>query len=421
MGAIVVGIFCTAVTAPAGGAANQTKTRVDAMELKQGDLGLGTEAFWDVLSDPRGTIDVTPLGDEWSGLYIDAPVKVLLEDKNELPLLIARKCSYKECYDLKLEEQSIAVAVQQGSNTVYAERAFYVKASREEPLQLSEEDFPKGTLTETKGVDLKARIPDFPLRPGSVAITLLLFDRRSNTVHTRLGKKEPKDPEINKFMDTFRKQVAIPPAKPVHPPEGSPFPHYRQTAGETPALPEGAGINLAVERVFLKLTPSSQVPVPADAIKVEQAQESKPRPVLVLRGSFRLPALAAEIVRPQEVTTAEVDGEEKSDSGTREEEATGEQIAEPKPTAVIGITLVLTGNEMPGPWKISLHVPSYDEIAPGEENPVVTGFFNVDLLTLDASIGFPQTFAIWAFSGKSVSDPVLTAIVTEEMLPRAGQ
>ena len=86
------------------------------------------------------------------------------------------------------------------------------------------------------------------------------------------------------------------------------------------------------------------------------------------------------------------------------------------PTAVVPITLVLTGNDLVGPFVAPLRVATYDKIDKNAPESIVTGQFAVDLFALEETSKVVQTYTLRAYSGWIRSDAVLAAVITPDML-----
>ena len=85
-------------------------------------------------------------------------------------------------------------------------------------------------------------------------------------------------------------------------------------------------------------------------------------------------------------------------------------------TAVVPITLAMTGLQVPGPIVIGLRLPSLSRIKPSEKTPIVEGHFSINLLTLPGVRRIPGTFYVYAVSGDTLSAPATTALVSTEDL-----
>ena len=113
----------------------------------------------------------------------------------------------------------------------------------------------------------------------------------------------------------------------------------------------------------------------------------------VLSASFRLP-VEAPFVMPGNSDAAQATSSSK------------------RQTAIVPITLLLTGSVDRSPQVIRLRVPSYTPVTTEGAQTVATGHFTLDLWQM-ANLGVtPQTFFIYAFSGPLMIGPVPTAFVS---------
>jgi hypothetical protein len=219
-----------------------------------------------------------------------------------------------------------------------------------------------------------------PSRPGTYLVALVVRESVSNRVTVRLGPSPARfqDPAVGAFV---ARRLAESPPRAVWPEPGEPLPAYGPRA-KAPPVPAGPGIALAVERVLL-LEAGARCP---------------------LSGSFRLPVLPQEIVR------------ETAKGGP----APGRSLqGGARPTAVLSITLLVTGSDSPGPFVASLAVPSFDALQPGQPRPVATGAFALDLLALPGMRPEPRTHFVYAFCGEVLAGPVATAFVAQDMLAQS--
>jgi hypothetical protein len=214
---------------------------------------------------------------------------------------------------------------------------------------------------------LRDRLPDLPWRAGTYLIDVLLDGQESNRIQFQLtpGLSVERDPAIAEYIERQRGTAVGP--KTLIPPmvEGRPYPNYRKTPA-SPMVPQDIGIKLVAERVTV-YTPEAQN---------------------ILRGSFRLP-IPAGFYRA---------GDHNS------------------PTAAVPITLVITGNDLVGPFVVPLRTATYDPIDEKSPESIVTGFFAVDLFALPETSKVVQTYSIWAYSGAVRSERVLAAVITPNML-----
>jgi hypothetical protein len=136
-----------------------------------------------------------------------------------------------------------------------------------------------------------------------------------------------------------------------------------------PEIPDRPGVVLEAERVFLD-------------------DEKSPAP---LRGSFRLPVLSHERV-----------GETPS-----------------WPAAILPISLVILASGSAAETVLRLRVPVFHQLDPHE--PIATGTFAIDLMSIPGIRGRAGIYSSYAFCGEFFAGPAIMATVTEDMLPTAKQ
>ncbi len=107
----------------------------------------------------------------------------------------------------------------------------------------------------------------------------------------------------------------------------------------------------------------------------------------LLHGSFRLPVLSRELMEPSGGTSSQV-------------------------TAILPITLVVTGSDVTGPWVIRLQVPSYDAAVVRGAPATATGYFAFDLLQLREFPRGATTYFLSAFNGEFVAGPKPVTLVS---------
>jgi hypothetical protein len=79
--------------------------------------------------------------------------------------------------------------------------------------------------------------------------------------------------------------------------------------------------------------------------------------------------------------------------------------------------MLVIGSEDSTPRHLPVRAPSFDPLPEGEKAPMVTGHFAFDLGQIAGFTTTPQTYFLYAFSRDYMVGPILTAIVTEDMLP----
>jgi hypothetical protein len=313
------------------------------------------------------------------GVVIDAPTSVAIDRYKTLPVLGYYVRRMKDDQGLSFDRRAIATATCLETNHVRVGVPF-----DDGRLRGESEHSPMAMLPGAVTVDMFDGdwhgATNLPWEPGRHRLALMLREHLSNQVEVNLERSIAyEDPEVLAFLEAQQSQrPAAPPT--VHPPHPEPalwgdeapdaagwLPRYLEVEG-SPPVPEEEGIALAVERVQIR------------------------GPRCILRGSFRLPLLRHEIVRPDT------------------------DVGDPAASGVVPITLVGTASEVLGPFVFRLAVPTYtplDLTVP--ELPVVTGWFTVDLFAL----GLPttaQTYFFTAFNGAHAVGPTPFALVSEAML-----
>lgn len=346
--------------------------------MTQGVFGLPDAAFFEGKAQQESdrVADRVLEDNDFMGLLLDGPARAEIDQRNQLPLAGVRKCTHEQNFDVNLDARAILVAARLETGEVSAGRAFEVKdaGAAERPKRPAK--FPKGRSVQPFSIDARSRLPDLSWRPGTLALTLLLWDQRSNTVFTRLEHRATRDPEVQKYLDALRRPRFPGPASPAEEGEVS----YDQGAA-SPPLPAGVGLDLAVARV------------------VVAGRGAK----AVLRGSFRLPVNEADVVRP------------KPDDP--ELAAAWRDVEDPRATAMVPLTLVITGDDVAGPWVKPLRVPARVPLQKQKDQLLAAGYFSVDLLHGAGAPGLRQSYAIWAVHGEVVSGPVRMALIPPEALP----
>jgi hypothetical protein len=94
-----------------------------------------------------------------------------------------------------------------------------------------------------------------------------------------------------------------------------------------------------------------------------------------------------------------------------------ENPKEIKPTAIVTVNLLILGADDGHIATVALHVPVYGPISwepPDGELPLVTGFFDLNLLRMPGISRTPQTYFLFAFSGDLMAGPCPYALVSIE-------
>lgn len=359
-----------------------------------GPLGMKDEAFWE---DPHGedeAVQTRLIDDGFQGLLVDAPARLPIARRQTLPLVGVHAVSLRETHTLDLRRAAIAVAVKLETNEVWADLAFEPRDRPPEGAGLIApdpplEDVPEGCTLVSFDADLRARLR-LPWEPGTLLVGLIVRERTSNRVTTKLESAPPafRDPAVAAFKATHERALYPQPIWPQAVP-GRPLPSYRARK-DSPPVPEAVGIALAVERLI----------------------PERPGADVLLRGSFRLPVLERERVKPREGAPV------SDDPRARRAGEVWQDPGDPDATAVIPITIVATGARRPAPLVLRLQVPSHDPIDPAAKAPVVTGHFAVELRGQGGGDELAaQTSFIYALSGQVLAGPAVVALVDPQEVP----
>lgn len=364
-----------------------------------GPLGLKDAEFWD---DPRRTEDEVHerlLAQEFLGVVIDAPARVPLGARDTLPVCGVRATTFAENLTLSIPAAAVATASCLETHEVRAGMAFVRKtpASIGAPLPVPD-DPGEGVTIGNFETDLRARL-GIPWRPATWIVTFLVRERVTNRVTVKLAAGKGggfADPAVAALLAAKRRPRYPQPIWPL-PVPGKALPSYRLRP-DSPAVPEAPGIALAVERL------------------VREAADAQ----VVLRGSFRLPLLEREVVKPAD--PADAAALEGLDDDARDE-ALKDGLAWQEPgdaeaTAVVPITIVATGAERAAPLVLTLQVPVFEPIDPTADAPEVTGHFALDLLSQPGGERLRgQTSFIYALCGQALAGPATVALVDPRLVP----
>jgi len=327
--------------------------------MSDGPLGLAGDAFWGEVGVTEPLI-VARVAQGFRGILIDAPPRVSTTARETLPVLGWYARSLRENMAQDMETRTLVAASDLDTGRVAAGLALDM-GKTPAPQDPPPVDFDPGEGVVFSSLELDARRQlDLSWQRGRYAITLMKDGVRSNTVETVL---EPtlvgyQDPEVLRFLASRR----VPPPRlrprPVYPALGKTnLPSYREIEG-SPEPPAKPGIALAYD--------------------------PKPNRML-LQGAFRLPYRGGDCVTSMEV---------------------GDDDA----TAVLPVTLALTGGRIAGPILFEFGIPVYAPVD-AEAGGVATGYFNVLLAHLKGVPARAGTYHLYLFSRDVVEGP-LTIEVT---------
>lgn len=347
--------------------------------MTSGILGISGDEYWTDASSAASAV-IERLGEAGTPtLTLDAPPLVSVDGRSELPVHFVYVRSLAEAQQLDPEQALVLVAVRLEDNLCLAQLALFVDKEPAVAPMVSTDPPNVGMTGELLTTDARAQL-GVPWERGTLTMTGLLRERISNTCQSVLGPERSDfvDPEVEAYLDAKRasrvpvQQAEVWPA--LAPIRGAiartldggppPFPNYRAHA-DSPPIPDAMGVTLVVERVV----------------------ESGPGNRCVLRGSFRLPCTVHERV-PYDLESGRLFG-----------------VGAPGATAVVQIHLVVTAARFAGPIVLPLRIPSFDELASGEDG-VATGSFNLDLFEIPAMPQVPDTYFLTAFSREVVTGPI---------------
>jgi hypothetical protein len=311
------------------------------------------------------------------GLFLDAPSAVDLSRVDRIPLLCLYAAPARESAVYDAVKMGHLVCVRLEDRTLEVRNLLDLPEAEgvfddESPA----EDEPSGTVAMTDQTNV-LRVP-LMQRRGTCLLTGILLDRVSNRVAVKLS--EPYrgfvDDAVPAFLEKLRRPAPAP--ERVRYLTGQ-SPENFQANLYTPALPNGPGIVIDCERVVL----------------YEKGARAW------LRGAVRIPVLAREIVPPPV-------------------EIGPDPYGDPRPVAILGVSLVITGSRDGDAQTVLLRVPVFgpNPVSAGE---IVTGYFEFDLFGHSAIAGIAQTNFIYAFAGDMMAGPARCAVVTEEMVREFSQ
>ncbi|MCB9761301.1 MAG: hypothetical protein H6739_15775 [Alphaproteobacteria bacterium] len=364
-------------------------------------FNLTDDDYWE--NPNKGTarvlMDLYP--QRFDGVLLGAPALVSLEQRHTVPLLAVRAGTARAHAGLSFTEHAIVVAVEPEHNRVYTNFAVDSTEMAPPPPSNAEDPDPDRYGATSEVLELRALL-HLPWIPSTYLVSVIMRDQVSNRVQVRLGRPPDayRDEAVEAYIAGLLSKME---PRTASPPPGDPLPSY-QPGKKALEVPEEIGLNLSVQRVVVL----------------------KEGATCVLRGAFRLRPRPHEIVvsAPAEDATpadeAPAEAPAETDDGERDvvvDDAQGDAAAGPTPTAVVAITLVITGADRASPTMLRLRVPSFDPIDPEDPEPEVTGHFALDLLRQPGLSKLPQTWFIHAFSSAVAAPPVPYALVPLEWLP----
>lgn len=318
-------------------------------------------------SDALENVESILKRDEKKGIWLAAASPLGIDTDRDASILVFDYYSTSERGNRYLSESGVLVGTRVESRETFAALIVEPKPPAdgyEDPA--GDVPLPDMTLVQRYRIPLRERLEQLPWRAGTYLVDILFDPVISNRAEFKLtaGAAAAKDEEVAAFIEA-RKSARGKAAEPYPAPSGGKYPNYSR--GEKAiAIPEAEGIVLEAERVAVY----------------------EPDSHSVLKGSFRLSVPSMFYKNPE--------------GGAA--------------TAVVPITLVITGNIMTGPFVVPLRIPAEDKVDPEAAESVMTGQFEIDLFGLEETSKVPQTYTIWAYSGTHRSEPVKAAFITPEML-----
>ncbi len=320
-----------------------------ASPAKQGMLGWSDAQFGSTSTRLEEKALAPFEASELDGLLLDGPRRASLRRGRGVPVVVIRGSSLRENATVDLEERGVLVMSRLEDDETLAARVFRVPDKSRQPDKLlpserppAPSEIPEGRAVKLYRFDLIDQIPEVASASGTWQTTLLLFDRRSNAVVTRVEAKRER-----KRRATRARDLDIGACRP---------------RPDSPAL---AG------------TPS-----------IALASPSKVETTWLVRGSFLLPTLARDLAQPPS-------SPDKKDPTT----------------AVLPVTLMLTGDHDPAPILVPLRIPVHLPFEGGSADRLARGHFAVDLRPLLGDQLSPQRYAVWAVSRQLVSEPVVVEVL----------
>lgn len=322
------------------------------------------------------------LRSRFRGLALRAPAMVSMAERSTVPAAIWQVDSLRDLATHDLAGRGLVVIVDRRSGEVRVGGLRHPEAVREAddllPHGVSVRPKPpEGEAVNQAFYDLVTRA-GFPWQAGDYLVTVVLLDRVSNRVEVALRSSAASDvfhdPAVEALLAAEYARLG---PDPVWPLPGNPAPSYRPQP-QRPAAPEAPGITLSVDRA---------VPQRAGAR-------------WWLHGAWRLPLRPQDIVRD-------------ADASVEHMVARGHG----RPTAVMPVTLLLTGTDSPRHVVAELALPSFDPVDPSAPPAEVTGHFTLDLADLLGARLAPQTWFVYAFSRDVMAGPAQTALVSADLLP----
>jgi hypothetical protein len=321
-----------------------------------GAFGLEGDDHWRAPFKTKAAVQQRLSREGAEGLFIDAPARVPLDGRTELPIVGCRVVSLRDARAVSFDRGAIVAALHLDEGRLHA--ALVEPPRNRDPSvpapEPDETDPGEGRFYRMFTVDAHARLPDLPWRKGTIITTLLLRGQRSERARSELVTPTPRgwiDPVALEAAKAAEAKRAMTPRAPAL--RKVPGASYRKEA-RSPQPPDAPGVALL-------------------APKRAQAKGE-----LVVRGTFQVPLLEWQKVGDT-------------------------PVGDPEAKAVVPVGLLLAGERVAGPFVLDLAVPLHE--LPAEGKPA-RGHFMVDLLKTDAmSHRTRQRYWLWAFAGEALAGP----------------
>ncbi|MFT6028321.1 MAG: hypothetical protein ACI8O8_000045 [Oleiphilaceae bacterium] len=359
--------------------------------LPQGALGIAEDEFWDY---PLPTFEVKRelLSQQIHAIILDGPTTAKLNERDTLVYAVCNATTISDDQRFGFKQRSVLITTRLEDCSVDVGWGFEA-ARLSDPIAPLPSDPDEAPVVMAFNIDLRRQLPAISWQRGTLRSWLLLFDQRSNSVTTQLIKQQIADQEVSKYLDAMRSPAW---ASPPSPSAGRRLPSYKALTG-SPPVPAEPGVSIAIERVIMGSA---------------EAQ-------VVCQGSFRLPALKRDLVKTRAMVEAEALQIRNKQSSVAE---TPDPFNEPRPSAVVPITILAIGDSKSSTDSITLRVPSYDAVNLEADDGanIVTGHFAFDMRTL-LDMSTYQSYAVWVIADGELSGPTLTALVDPTMIPKPGE
>jgi len=353
------------------GDSNKTETLPDLSAYKISDA-----AFWTTQDRGADPLATQLIGD-YTGVLVDAPKRVFTDLRKTLPAGIYHHGSARELAHVSFVKHGALVLASSTENKIYTATGRALAAGN--PLRgrkaVDPDSIGDAAMSVAYSPELRSCM-NLPWRSGQFVLMAILRDRVSNKVPIELMRTEGayNDLAVRNYERELRAKRNPPMIDPL---PGTPLPSYRKSP-QSPELKDGPGLIVEPQRIV----------------------DLKRDPRAIIRGAFRTTAMPEEILKPDYLSPFYL-----------------ENPREQKPTAIVAVNLLMLGADDGQVVTLSLQVPIYGPISwtpPDGELPVVTGFFNLNLLRLPGVSRKPQTYFLYAFCGNLMTGPCPYALVTPE-------